>query len=186
MKKITLLLLLCAASLSAQKKWSVEAHYSLPVGDNVYADNYTGLVDAGFKWAFVSVPVVRVGVSLNASLMYDKQLNGTQDYLTYAIPLQPRAFAEFSLEPAIKLHPSIGIGYTTVLFNSSGTIDGAAIADADPQSGVNVNLGLAYDIIAGFFVQVQYDYVKLSGNVPVKDSYNQNLTSLRAGVGVRF
>lgn len=186
MKKLTLLLLLCVTSLSAQKKWSVEAHYTLPTGDNVYGDNYTGLVDAGFKWAFVSIPVVRVGLSVNASLMYDKQLNDTQDYLTYAIPVQPRAFAEFSLEPVIKLHPSVGIGYTTVLFNSSGTFDGEAIADSDPQTGVNVNVGLAYDIIAGLFVQVQYDYVKLSGNVPVKDSYNQNLTSFRAGVGFRF
>lgn len=190
MKKTTLaLLLLVGMSVSAQKKWSVELNYHMPVGDNVYGDNFTGLLDAGFKWGFVSLPLVRVGASVNVATMYDKTLEplAGADYLNYAIPIQPRLFAEFSFEPVTKLHPMIALGYTAVVYNTSGTISGADAVSPDTQFGPNANIGLAYDIIGGLFIQVQYDLVKLNSSDEIGSAkYNRTISTVKTGLGLRF
>jgi opacity protein-like surface antigen len=167
-----LLLLLAGSAASAQKKISLEANYPVPMGGSFFKDNYRGIGDVGFKWAFVSLPVVRIGIGANAGY-YDWKGDDVQNPVKIYL-IQPKAFAEFSFEPLVSLHPSVGIGYSVMAFKSGEAVNN--------RSGLNYNVGLAYDIIGGLFVQVQYDAIALKH----RDDAENSISVLKAGVGVRF
>ncbi|WP_291869860.1 hypothetical protein [Maribacter sp.] len=83
----------------------------------------------------------------------------------------------------------MGLGYSVISSKTEGLYFGQNQKSTGSEDGVNLNLGLSYDISKRFFLQVQYDYVR------TKDDYNylgntivikQNLEYLKAGVGFRF
>ncbi|MEM9650162.1 MAG: outer membrane beta-barrel protein, partial [Bacteroidota bacterium] len=82
----------------------------------------------------------------------------------------------------------IGLGYTFMRFDASGTHNGVDVSDLDEtRSGININLGLAYDINEKLSIQVQYDFVRLGVNDEVLDSaFNKNVTILKIGLGYRL
>ncbi|MFS4468738.1 outer membrane protein [Maribacter sp. 2210JD10-5] len=92
------------------------------------------------------------------------------------------------LESINKFHPSVGLGYTIMVFDASGTNDGFDVIDAsDTQSGFNFDLGLAYNATEKLFVQAQYDFVKLGINNDVPDTkFNTNVNILKIGLGYRL
>ncbi len=169
---ILIVSVLAGCTATAQKKISIEANYPMPIGSNFLKDNYRGIGDIGLKWAFVSLPVVRIGAGANVGYYNWKGDDIPEPYKAYLF--QPKAFAEFSFEPLVSLHPSVSVGYSVMAFESDG--------DYTNRNGLNYNIGLAYDIIGGFFIQAQYDMISLQGGNDGTD----NIGILKAGVGVRF
>ena len=196
MKKLSflaILMFLCSVSLVAQdKKWSVEANFPISVGDEL-GNDAPGIVDVGLKYRFLDFNIVKIGAGLNVGVFKDN-IKSYTDFELYDFDktnwvIQPKVFAEFSIPGIKKLHPSIGLGYSVISSKTEGLYFGQNQKSTGSEDGVNLNLGLSYDISKRFFLQVQYDYVR------TKDDYNylgntivikQNLEYLKAGVGFRF
>ncbi|WP_299602534.1 hypothetical protein [uncultured Aquimarina sp.] len=55
------------------------------------------------------------------------------------------------------------------------------------EGGLNLNLGIAYDITKKIFAQVQYDFSSISAPNDIPDtSFNTQIQLLKIGVGYRF
>ncbi len=116
------------------------------------------------------------------------QNNGFRDFKVTSYVIQPRIFGNLDLESIDKFHPTVGLGYTIMVFDASGINNGFDVSDAsDTLSGFNFNFGLTYDITEKLFVQAQYDFVKLRVDNDVPDlKFNTNVTILKIGLGYRL
>ncbi len=176
-------------SFSQNSKFGLELNYPIPIDKNFVGENYDGIIDIGAKYRFADLELINIGASLNGGLF----VNNTSDENTSinvkvnSYLFQPRVFAEFELE-IIKIHPFIGLGYTFMVFDASGTNNGFDVSGAsETQSGLNLNLGLAYNITHKLFAQVQYDYVKINVDNGVPDiTYNTNVNILKIGLAYRI
>ncbi|WP_298266076.1 outer membrane protein [uncultured Lutibacter sp.] len=187
---LTLLLIFSIKSFSQESKFSLELNYPIPIDNNFIGENYNGIIDIGADYRIVNLNPVNLGVSLNAGVLTNNvnENNGLQNFKITSYVIQPRIFAELDLESIERFHPSVGLGYTIMDFNASGTNNGFDVSDAsDTQSGFNFNFGLAYDITEKLFVQVQYDFVKLGVDNDVPDiKFNTNVNILKIGLGYRL
>ena len=188
-----LIIFISVKSLSQNSKFSIEANYPIAVGDNFLGDNYNGLIDLGAKYLFSENEIIDVGASLNFGFFQNTKSGATdlnQLYDVKIIPIQPRVFAEFNIPNLEKLHPQIGIGYSILIYNAewADNRDAELPADIDDsESGFNFNLGIAYDISEKFFLQAQYDFVKIGVENGVPDiSYNTNINIMKFGIGYRL
>ncbi|MFX0555945.1 outer membrane beta-barrel protein [Maribacter sp. CXY002] len=176
------------------RNWSVELNYPFSV-DNGYFSNNDGAFDIGIKYRFLNTSLVHIGLDLNGGLVYDKAGRNNEDtYKSKTYIFQPKVFAEFDLPMVTKLHPMIGLGYTIVSNDISGTISGTDLSDrSGADGGFNFDVGLSYDISKKFFVQIKYDLILLQ----VKDEvifdqerinidFRENINRLKIGVGFRF
>ena len=60
-------------------------------------------------------------------------------------------------------------------------------SSSQTESGINLNLGVVYDITDRLFAQVQYDFVKIGVDNEVPDiKYNTNISILKIGLGYRL
>lgn len=191
MKKTYLFLVLTftLTAFSQDSKMSLEVNYPVSFGDNFMA-NYTGIIDLGAKYRFIKKENVNFGVGINTSLLSFENTNNpfTQNYTMYAIPIQPKVFAEFNIKPLPKLHPYASLGYSFILFQASGSNNGTSISGYnETQSGINLNLGLAIDVTKSLFLSGQYDYIKVNtpNGVP-ESSFNTNVSLFKFGLGVRL
>ena len=186
-----LLLLLSQQAISQDKNWSVEANYPILLGDD-YLQDYNGLLDLGLNYRFISLGIFDIGVGINGGLFRnDNGRNSNFRIIGEAFYLQPRAFTELKLA---RFRPSLGVGYS--IWNSGVEVEenGEIISDnSDSNGGLNVNLGISYDITKRFFVKVQYDFTRLN----VRDTFeqggeafdveiNENVDIIKLGVGFRF
>lgn len=186
-------MLISFKSLSQNSKFSIEANYPIAVGDNFLGDNYNGLIDLGAKYLFSENGIINVGASLNFGFFQNTKSGATdlnQLFDVKIIPIQPRLFAEFNIPNLEKFHPQIGIGYSILIYNAdwADNRDAELPADIDDsESGFNFNLGIAYDISEKFFLQAQYDFVKIGVENGVPDiSYNTNINIMKFGIGYRL
>lgn len=177
-------------------KWSVEANYPISVGDGLGNDN-PGIVDLGLKYRFVDLNIVALGVGVNAGVFHDNIKSYTEngsDFDETNLFIHPKVFAEFNIPGLNELRPSIGLGYTIVRSKFDGTLgnfadspEEAIISATNSDGGLNLNLGLSYDISKRFYIQAQYDYIRL--NQRFDDSQrnrNLDLGLLKFGFGFRF
>lgn len=194
MKSLFLSLFLCATAciVNAQNlNWSVEANYPISVGDDLGNDN-PGIVDIGLKYRFLDLGFGSLGAGINAGVFHD-------NHRTFAIPetfdfdetnwlIQPKVFMEFRIPGLQKLTPFVGAGYTIIESRFDGDFPG--VGEDETQSstdgGLNINLGVAYDITSRIFVQVQYDYIRNSVDLGELPDIKQDLGYLKLGVGFRF
>ncbi|MFN3754582.1 outer membrane protein [Flavobacterium sp.] len=193
MKKIiSSLLLFFALQAFSQEKTSIELNYPIPSGDN-FISNYDGLVDVGIKYRFSDKEAFAFGVSLNANYL-TYSLNGSDiSFKTKNYNFQPRIFGELKLKGIPRLHPALGLGYTFMQFNSSGSAFDEEIGEinsneSESLSGLNYNISFSFDITKKVFAQVQYDGIKLSSTPEgVPDSkYNTTANFIKLGLGYRF
>lgn len=200
MKKLyflTILLFFLSVTLFAQDyKWSVEANYPLSIGDEL-GNDAPGIVDLGIKYRFLDFNIVKIGAGVNVGVLkgniksYDG-FNGEPDSFDFDETnwvIQPKVFAEFTIPGINKLHPNIGIGYTVISSKTKGLFSGQNIESSGSDGGINLNLGLSYDISKRFFLQAQYDYVRNKGSFDYEDINivnKQNLGFLKFGAGFRF
>lgn len=195
-KILSLFLLLSSITIAQTSKFSIEAAYPLPIGQNFLGDHFKGIVDVGLKYRIKNLQVINIGLSLNGSMFTYSDSgyfpasdeNGNFSFKTTLYMIQPRAFAELNLKKVIKIHPYLGAGYSVLLaerkFNSQDNIPN----DSTTQSGVNITVGLSYDLITKLYIFAHYDYISLTNldsGVP-KTSYNTNASLVKIGLGLRL
>ncbi|MBT9186873.1 outer membrane beta-barrel protein [Zobellia russellii] len=205
MKKIyflSALIFFLSASLFAQDhKWSVEANYPFSSGDDL-GNDAKGIIDLGVKYRFLDFNIVKIGAGINTGIYKadTKDFNdpSSYDYTETHWLIKPEVFAEFSIPGAKKLHPSIGLGYTFVESKYDGVFDygpneppfPGAHKITESEGGINVNLGLSYDITKRFFLKTQVDLIR---NVADKTKGEgetlrniEHISLIKVGVGFRF
>ena len=187
---LTLLLIFSIKSFSQDSKFSLELNYPIPIDNNFVAENYNGIIDIGVDYRLANLNPVNIGISLNGGVLVNNsnQNNGFRDFKVTSYVIQPRIFGNLDLESIDKFHPTVGLGYTIMVFDASGINNGFDVSDAnDTLSGFNFNFGLTYDITEKLFVQAQYDFVKLRVDNDVPDlKFNTNVTILKIGLGYRL
>lgn len=193
MKRVILIGLLLVAtvkSFSQDSKFSIEVNHPIPIDKNFVGENYHGIIDGGIKYRFADFNLIKIGASFNGGILLNQSNkdNGLQDFVVRSYLLQPKIFAELGLKSITKFHPFVGIGYTWMIFSPKGTNNWIDISgENQTESGVNVNFGVAYDILERLFVQLQYDFIKLQAQDGVPDTeFNRNVNILKIGVGLRL
>ncbi len=193
-KKLLLCLLLIFSlnSFSQESNFSLELNYPITVDQNFIGKGYNGLVDLGLKYRFLDFDYINLGASANGGL-FKTARNGMLNQRDYtAFIIQPRVFVELDSENISKFHPGVGLGYSVVILNAhivAGDRPGETYETTASYSkgGFNLNLGMAYDMTKRFFVQVQYDFIKLGADDRVLNiKYNTNINILKIGLGYRF
>jgi len=156
----------------------------MPYGDDSY-----GIIDLGLKYRFTELNPIKIGVSLNGGVLIDNsnQNNSPQDFLVTTFIIQPKVFAEINVESVEKLHSFLGLGYTFMNFQLSGSNNGMNVSgESDNLSGFGFNFGVAYDISNKIFVQVQYDFTKLNADDVPDIKFNTNVNLLKIGIGLKI
>jgi len=178
---LTLLLIFSIKSFSQDSKFSLELNYPIPTDNNFVGESYNGIIDIGADYRIAKLNPVNIGISLNSGVLVNNEFH---DFKVISYVIQPRIFGELDLESIDRFHPTIGLGYTIMVFNASGT----NLPDAsDTESGFNFNFGLAYDMTEKLFVQAQYDFVKLGVDNDIPDiKFNTNVNILKIGLGYRL
>ncbi|GAA3560426.1 outer membrane protein [Snuella lapsa] len=186
---LTLLLIFTIKLFSQDSKFTFEANYPTPIDNNFLGKESYGIIDVGLKYKAVDIKPVKLGISLNGGVLINNsnQNNGPLDFLVTTYTIQPKGFAELNINAIKKLKPFIGLGYTFMIFQVSGTNNGFDVSgESETQSGFGTNLGIAYDISNKLFIQVQYDFTKLNvDNVP-DIKYNTNVNLLKIGLGLKI
>ena len=177
-------------SFAQDSKFNLELNYPIPIDNNFVGENYSGIIDFGADYRFANLNPINIGVSFNGGILVNNsnQSNGFQDFKVTSYVIQPRVFGELDLESVQKFHPTVGLGYTIMIFEASGTNNRFDVSDSsDTQSGFNFNFGLAYDITEKLFAQAQYDFVKLRVDSEVPETkFNTNVNILKIGLGYRL
>ncbi len=195
--RIKLLGLLCgitAISMGQTSPFSIEASYPLPVDSNFFGEHYKGVADLGLKYRIKNLQIVTIGVAVNGSLFqssdsgyfpaYDEILH----FKTSLYIIQPKLFSELNLKKINKLHPSIGVGYSALLYTTTFDSQSNVASNHTNQGGVIVCLGASYDILSKVYLFTSFDYGKLTqleAGIP-KSNYNTQTSLLKFGFGVRL
>ena len=190
----TLLLLITIHTFSQETKFSIEANYPFTMGENFIGNNYKGIADAGIKYRFTDVKLVNLGLSINGSLLnysfkIQDDFSEPFDYKVNAYFIQPRIFAELIITSIKEFHSSASLGYSFILFNVAGPdpLDFSNETAKDSQDGINLNVALAYDLTEKIFIQLQYDFIKLSTSNDIPNTtYNTNVDLVKIGLGFRI
>ncbi|MEO1010341.1 MAG: outer membrane beta-barrel protein [Bacteroidota bacterium] len=190
-KKVLLgvLILTSIQMVSQDKKWSIEANYPISVGDDLGNDN-PGILDIGLKYRFLDFNIVQLGAGINTGVFRDNiesfTIPSDFDFTETNWVIQPKVFAEFRIPALKRLRPSIGLGYTIIRSRFKGDIFGRNEDTTNTDGGLNLNLGVSYDIAKWLFIQAQYDYVRFNIREEGFPDINDDLGFLKAGVGFRF
>ncbi len=186
---LTVIMIACFVSHGQQSNFSIEANFPYTFGDNFVDEGYNGALDIGLKYRFAEYNSWDLGASLNVGAFYrdDSRFDGAPDVNGNAIIFQPRMYASFQVDGYPRFHPMVGLGYSIFTFNiEDQNFAGANFQENSSDDGINLNLAVAYDIAAKWFLQLQYDYVRLSAREVRKTPYNQNVNILKLGIGYRF
>ena len=143
---ISLFLIFAINSFSQDSKFSIEASFPILVDNNFLGENYTGIIDLGFKARLIKSNNVNYGLSVNGGLYIFKD-NSVESHFKNLYAIQPKIFAELS--SLKKIRPSLGIGYSLLTYRKSGDVD----------NGLNFSLGFSYDINKSLFAQIQFDII---------------------------
>ena len=185
---ITIILLLSFKSNAQYSNFSMELNYPMTIDNNFIGEHYNGIIDLGLAYTFSNLNTWNLGVSLNTSILQNN-LNknvGNPFKLTNYV-FQPRLAIIGNSLLMNGFTPTAGIGYAVFIFDVSGSNDGPTNGETDTQSGININLGAAYDLSEQFFAKVQYDFFKTSvSDGLARVNYNSNVNLLKIGVGYRF
>jgi|SRR5690554_7671051 len=187
---LTLLLIFTIKTFSQDSKFSLEANFPIPIGDNFLGENYGGIIDIGAKYRFSELKILNIGASINGGFLKNSKADSNNMFDVNVYPIQPRIFAELNIESLSKLHPQIGLGYSFLIFKakSNGINPDFLESNIDrTEDGINLNFGLSYDITNKLFLQAQYDFVKIGVDNDVPDiKYNTNINILKFGLGFRI
>ena len=96
-------------------------------------------------------------------------------------------FAELDIASIEKIHPFLGIGYTFINFQLSGSNNGMDVSgESDNLNGFGLNFGIIYDLTNKVFIQAQYDFTKLNIDDVPDIEFNANVNLLKVGIGFRI
>jgi opacity protein-like surface antigen len=188
---LTFLLIFTIKSFSQDSKFSIELNYPVPIDDNLIGRNYNGIIDAGLKYRLVNLDFINIGASFNAGMYKNTKDDRVQPFDVTTYIFSPRIYGEFNIKSLSKLHPSIGLGYSILNFRADvdrfNNQNNLSVTSSESENGINLNLGVAYDITNELFVQVQYDFIKIGVENEVPDiKYNTNINIMKIGLGYRL
>ena len=194
MKKFLFFLICCFTinnSFSQESNLSFELNLPVLLGQNFYADNYSGVFDIGATYDFIELPFTKIDTSLNLSFLRDSNIGRNSQFDLRLYIIEPKVNATFTSPSNQNLHFKTGIGYSLFVFdlvqNKNTTDFNFNDNTTDNKSGVAVNLGLIYDFNKKFYAEIQYDFVKLFlDDDLISNAYNTNLNILKIGVGIRI
>jgi Outer membrane protein W len=185
MKKVLFILLTfyCTSAFSQTQHFTVGLNYPILLGNNFITKSYIGIVDAEMKYYPYKIKNLKLGISTDVGL-----LTTTNTYISRFIDYNPDVAPVNALfiKPGLtaemefgKLVPYAGAGYSFFNYisqNWSGSDD-----------GLNMNLGLKYNLFQRFFLNVDLDYTRfrLKGE-SIDIPYNKNSYLLKAGIGYCF
>jgi hypothetical protein len=186
---IGLILIFTSKSFSQTSNFTIEANYPMLIDNNFYGREYNGILDLGAKYRAVEFKNLKLGAAINTGLLIDNS-NSNQDLSDFRVAsylLQPKIFTELNIPTLSKLHPFVGLGYSFLISDVSGTISGLDVSDTSTRNGINVNFGIYYDLNNNIFLQIQYDFVKfrMDEKMP-NDSFITNMNILKIGLGLRL
>lgn len=182
---ILLFLILSTKAVSQVSKFSIEANFPIPVGNNFLNENFDGVVDLGLKYRFINAKIINIGTSINGGLLQN-DTNQNQGINSTAFIIQPKVFAELNLF-LTKFRPFIELGYSFLIFNVDVATGLNNFTDSNTEGGFNANFGLAFDIFKKFFLQIQYDFIRLNAdNNFANTSFNRSLGIIKLGLGFRL
>lgn len=187
MRKLLLLFLFLFSvqSFSQISKFSIEANFPIPTGNNFLAESFDGIIDIGVKYRFLNAKIITIGASLNGGILQN-DANQIEGINSNVYKIQPKFYAELNL-PITRFHPFVALGYSFLIFDISVANGLNNFNDSETQSGFNANIGFAYDLYKKFFVQIQYDFIRLSADNNIsRTSFNNNLGIIKIGVGLRL
>lgn len=181
-----ILLLIVFISRAQDKAWSIEVSYPISVND-AFASSNEGTIGVGVKYRFVQAGKVTFGISADGTRFATTLINDSdpiQEFKYRDFFFQPRIFAEVPLTENGKLRLSGGVGWTWLyakggraFFDENGRLQGGE----EWTNGLNLNIGLNYDITPSIYIQTQYDHLFFSGN-----STDKNIGLIKLGGGIRF
>lgn len=187
MKKKLLLILLfifTIKSFSQDSKYSIELNFPIQTGNSFINDNYSGIIDLGFRARFIKTNQMNIGFHLNGSLFKFKGNARKSTFKTLYI-IQPKIYAE--LNNLERIRPLIGVGYSLMTYRKTGDVD----------DGINLSLGVSYDIGKNIFLQIQYDIIIATSEygtkfysydppMPLPDVLDSDNNILKIGIGYRL
>lgn len=189
MKKTLIILLTfyCLSVFSQNQNFTLGVNYPIPLGNNFMVNNYIGIVDAEVKYFPYKMKNIKLGVFTDIGL-----LTNSADFLSRIRVYNPNLtpVSLLLIKPGLNTEmefgrfvPNVGIGYSFFY------VIGKNIPTNEDTSsdGLNLNLGLKYNLFQHLFVNVNFDYIRcrIEGEV-VDISYNKNIIFLKAGFGYRF
>jgi len=192
--KITLIIFLLITTnlLSQNSKFSIEVNFPVLIDNNHYGENYNGIIDLGLKYRISNFGFMDVGFALNTSL-FDTNYKISSEITTFDVKesvffIRPKVFSEINFKSNEKIHPSIGLGYTFIESKvSAKSSDLPNESKSYSDKGLNLYVGIAYDISNKIFIQAQYDYIKKEVSKDIPDyKYYSNINFLNIGLGYRF
>ena len=179
-------------SFSQCSRLNVELSHPISHENNFIEEKFNGFIDLGLKYRFIRNNILNLGVSINGGMFNNSKKNIDEPLDISANIIQPRLFTEFNIQALPFLHPSVGVGYSYITFNASGINSFNPDYPEDlnlktTESGLNLNLAIAFDITNRFFLQAQYDFIKpeSSNETPYMTS-NDQLHFFKVGIGYRI
>lgn len=191
MRKIIIFLLFSlplSHCFSQDKKWSLEVNYPIPVDNNFVGHNFLGIFDIGAKYRILDTELLNFGAGLNAGIMKFQNKEEFEHYLLFNYYFQPKIFAELDIEHLPEFRPFAYAGYSLMIFRADGTnYTNDLYYTSETLRGYSFGLGLVYDIAQNLFIQLQYDFTRLTGeNINSASPYRLRVSLLKAGVGIRL
>lgn len=175
------------------QKWSIEANYPIQLIKDRSDPKLA--FDTSLKYRFLNTDLLHLGLDFNIGFeLYKPGVNNDDTFKSTNYILQPKVFAEFDLPFFPKLNPVVGLGYSVFFYEQSGSISGVQLnSDNNSDGGVNLEIGVIYDISKRFFIQAKYDHIRLRNKgVSTIDGesfsydFTDNIDRLKVGVGFRF
>lgn len=184
MKRILFTLLFCTSicSFSQESKYSIELNYPIQTGNTFISENYSGLIDLGFRARVLKTKLLNFGLQANCSV-FDFDGNVKESSFKTLYVIQPKIYTE--LTAIEKIRPFVSIGYTLMTYRKSGDVD----------DGPNIGFGLSYDVSSKLFVQVQYDLIFAASEFdtrfssfegPLPDVLDSDNSIFKLGIGYRL
>ena len=143
-------------SFSQCSRLNVELSHPISHESNFIEEKFNGFIDLGLKYRFIRNNILNLGISANVGIFNNSKKNIDEPLDITANIIQPRLFSEFNIQALPFLHPSVGVGYTYLTFNASGINSFNPDYPEDlnlktTESGINLNLAIAFDITNRFF-----------------------------------
>lgn len=186
---ITIFLFLSFNAFCQDSKLSATISYPLTIGDN-FLKEFTGYADVGLQYRFWDLNILSLGISANVSFIGNTEDFGDISIKQSGTLVYPRIFVEVPVGAEGRLKPVLGIGYGANIIRSKPSDNSIEFNPADEKrtwEGVNVNLGLAYDISDKIFILGQYDWAVIDREFSTNsDNYNNRGMLIKIGAGYRF
>jgi len=195
MKKTLFILLTfyCATTFSQTQHFTLGVNYPIPIGNNFITNYYNGIADVEIKYFPYKLKNLNLGASVEIGLLTTN--NDYMDKIGSNIPgltsvtllmIKPGLAAEMEFGRFV---PYAGVGYTFFNSMTNGMIEKEYIQpdEYNYADGLNLNLGLKYNLFQHFFVNINLDYIRYQMVLEIPDiSFYKDIFLLKAGVGYRF